>query len=428
MDGSPTMPWGKANLLIGVDVLEAARACSPELPLRVASRGFTSAVVNTAKTPTVLTLMGRDDFEPEELATLIKGQCRPGQFFSFNVGDLCERLLDSKLYANIMMLGVAYQLGFVPLSYKSIQWSIRHAVGREFERNYRAFNIGRKIVLRPDLFGVQAPKQIETVDSTIERKANILRMTSIFGGKNAEEFKRLCRATLEQMPALDDESRRDYAVRLFDAIQWGTLPYGRMYAARIVKTYQQDTAERRYALTRAVIWNLAKVMMIKDEVYVAMMYTSPEKYKRDRRRFGVNPANGDRITYLHLNRPEFTIGGRRIRFHWKGRDWQMRVLRHCRWVRKLLPQWHQAERSFRDWFLNLVDTCEVHEPWRYNLWLDIFKTPESVTGFREVRYPKMEAARRRVGELQHALEAAGDPQYRPARTVSLSSQVSSFRG
>ena len=46
-----------------------------------------NAVVNTGKTPTILTLMGRDDFEPEELATLIKAQCKPGQFFSFNVGE-----------------------------------------------------------------------------------------------------------------------------------------------------------------------------------------------------------------------------------------------------------------------------------------------------------------------------------------------------
>ena len=85
--------------------------------------------------------------------------------------------------------------------------------------------------------------------------------------------------------------------------------------------------------------------MIKDEVYVSMMYTSPEKYKRDRRRFNVNPANGDSITYMHLNRPEFDILGKKIRFHWKGRHWQYAVLRHCRWLRDLLPQWHAEGES-----------------------------------------------------------------------------------
>ena len=219
--GSPVMPFGKADLLVGVDAVEAARACSPHDNLRVASPKFTHAVVNTGKTPTILTLMGRDDFEPEELAQLIKTQCMPGQFFSFNVGDLCERLLDSKLYANIMMLGVAYQLGYIPLHYKSITWAIRHAVGREFERNYRAFNIGRKIVLRPDLFGVNLPKHVESVDQAIERKANILKVSSIWGKGNAEEYKKICRETLGKMPELADAAKRDYAIRLFDAIQWG---------------------------------------------------------------------------------------------------------------------------------------------------------------------------------------------------------------
>jgi indolepyruvate ferredoxin oxidoreductase len=433
LEGSPVMPFGKADLLIGVDAVEATRAVSPTENLRVASPKFTHAVVNTGKTATILTLMGREDFEPEELARIIQGQCKAGQFFSFNVGDLCERLLDSKLYANIMMLGVAYQLGFIPLSYKSLTWAIRHAVGREFERNYRAFNIGRKIVLRPDLFGVSAPKHIETVDQAIERKANILKASSIWGKGNAAAYRQICADSLEKMPSLEDSAKRDFVIRLFDAVQWGALPYARGYATRIVKTYSQDTPDRNFAVTRAVIWNLAKVMMIKDEVYVSMMYTSPEKYKRDRRRFNVNPANGDKITYLHLNRPEFDIAGRKVRFHWKGRDWQYRVMRHCRWLRNILPQWHVKEKGFREWYTKLVDTCDLHAPHdvgHYNLWLEILKSPEPVTGYREVRYPKQETAMQKVAELQHALANGGaEGKFRNTRTVSLTGQVmGTFRG
>ena len=213
----------------------------------------------------------------------------------------------------------------------------------------------------------------------------------------------------------------------------GTLKYARQYASRIVKTYAQDTVERNFAVTRAVIWNLAKVMMIKDEVYVSMMYTSPEKYKRDRRRFNVNPANGDKITYVHLNRPEFEFAGRKFRFRLKGRDWMFRILRHCRWVRNLLPQWHAKERAFREWYMDLVDTCDLvapHDPAAYSLWLDIFKSPETVTGYREVRYPKQEAAIAKVAELKHALAAGpSDPKFRNTRTVSLTPQVlGTFRG
>src|SRR6476646_8442532 len=128
-----------------------------------------------------------------------------------------------------MMLGVAYQLGFIPLNYKSLTWSIRHAVGREFERNFRAFNIGRKIVIRPDLFGVSAPKEVESVEQAIERKANILKASSAWGKGNAREYRQICQETLAQMAGLDDAAKRDYVIRLFDAIQWGTLRYGRQY-------------------------------------------------------------------------------------------------------------------------------------------------------------------------------------------------------
>jgi len=432
--GSPVMPFGKADLLIGVDAAEAARACSAGDNLRVASPKFTRAVVNTGKTTTVLTLMGRDDFDPEELAELIKPRCQPGQFFAFNVGDLCERLLDSKLYANIMMLGVAYQLGFIPISYKSITLAIRHAVGREFERNYRAFNIGRKIVLRPDLFGVNLPKHVETFEQAIERKANILRVSSIWGKSNADAYRRICGETLAQMPRLAADVKRDYVIRLFDAVQWGTLKYARQYSSRIVKTYAQDTggdgrADHDFAVTRAVIWNLAKVMMIKDEIYVSMLYTSPEKYKRDRRRFNVNPANGDKITYLHINVPEFPIGGRKIRFRLLGRDWMYRVVRHCRWMRNLLPQWHAKETAFRQWYMDIVDNCDLaapHDPAIYSLWLEIFKSPEGVTGYREIRFAKQDAVMSKVAELQHTL---GSTSVKSVRSISLASQSQgTFRG
>ena len=92
---------------------------------------------------------------------------------------------------------------------------------------------------------------------------------------------------------------------------------------------------------------------------------------------------------------------------------------------------HAKEKNFRDWYSRLVDTCELHEPWLYNLWLDILKTPEPVTGYREVRYPKMEAAEKRVKELEAAIAAGrNDSRLRnPPRTYNLTNQVmGTFRG
>jgi indolepyruvate ferredoxin oxidoreductase len=114
----------------------------------------------------------------------------------------------------------------------------------------------------------------------------------------------------------------------------------------------------------------------------------------------------------------------KFKFRLKTKDWHSKILRHCRWLRKILPGWHAEEKKFREWYTGLVDACVLTEPWKYDLWLDILKSPETVTGYREVRYPKQEAARKRVAELMHALESGdADGRLRPTRNVSLTNQV-----
>ena len=68
---SPLIPCGKADLLLGLDVLEAARGLEPEGRYRIAHPERTAAIVNTAKTPTIDTLIGQEDFSAEDQADLI---------------------------------------------------------------------------------------------------------------------------------------------------------------------------------------------------------------------------------------------------------------------------------------------------------------------------------------------------------------------
>ena len=61
---SPMIPYGKADLLLGLDILEAVRGITAQSLFRVASPDRTAALVNTAKTETISTLIGKDDFDP----------------------------------------------------------------------------------------------------------------------------------------------------------------------------------------------------------------------------------------------------------------------------------------------------------------------------------------------------------------------------
>jgi indolepyruvate ferredoxin oxidoreductase len=403
---TPQIPYGKADLLLGIDILEAVRAIDPKHPYRVASQDRTAVVVNTAKTPTVLTLMGREDFEPEDLEKMLKANTRSEHYFGFNVGDLCERVLDSKLYANIMMLGIAFQRGLLPLKRQTIEDAIRKVIRHDTERNLRAFNIGRKIAVRPDLFVVELTHDIESARKALRRKVNTIK--AVWGGRRgdklAQQFRVLMKQALRATRGMkvDDALRRDVVIRAYDCLVWGGIAYAKRYCHRLIKTFQSDDAHYHMAVTKAVVWNLAKVMLIKDEVYVSALLTNPEKYRRDRRRFNVNPERGDRIQYRHHNRPEFNLWGHRFRFQWTSRDWQLRLMANLGFLRKFLPGWHRRERDFRDWYESLVDRYLAQpptDPREYQRWLSVLSTPQPVTGYREVRYPKMAAAQLRADEL-----------------------------
>jgi indolepyruvate ferredoxin oxidoreductase len=194
---------------------------------------------------------------------------------------------------------------------------------------------------------------------------------------------------------VDDATLRDFAQRVYDLVQFEGLDYARRYVELVRQVHGWDRPEQAHAATRAAIWNLHKVMAIKDEVYVAHLLTSVEKRRRDRARHHVDPARGDRICYRHLNRPQVTLLGRDLAWNMKTRDWMLYLVKQMRWLRRLLPEWHRQEKEFRDWYVGLVSQIarSAAEPAQYDTLLRILRLPETVTGYREIRYPKMAAAR-----------------------------------
>src|SRR5690606_32568203 len=124
---------------------------------RVAVPERNAAVLNTDRTPTILTLMGRDDFNVEDLEASLRKATRPDCYFSARISSLCARIFRTKLYANITMLGVAYQRGLIPVSLEALKEGIRHTIKADFKKNLRAFDVGRKLVSHPALFWERDP-------------------------------------------------------------------------------------------------------------------------------------------------------------------------------------------------------------------------------------------------------------------------------
>jgi indolepyruvate ferredoxin oxidoreductase len=79
-------------------------------------------------------------------------------------------------------------------------------------------------------------------------------------------------------------------------------------------------------------------------------------------------------------------------------------MRRGKFLRRWLPAWHARERAFRDWYFALADQFAAPaDPASYAAWLKILRLPEEATGYRDVRYPRMEAAQTRATEILASL-------------------------
>ena len=394
---SPIIPYGKADLLIGMDMLEAVRGLDAKAGFRVASPDRTVAIVNTAKTDTVTTLIGQDDFKLADLEKWLQRYTDAEGYFGVNLFDISERYLGNKLYANMMLLGVAFQRGHLPLDLESIQSGLKLAVRpADVKTNQRAFDMGRRLAIDPEIFS--AAPQWQTYKTLLREKCESLSRRRR-GGVLAREYEVLVQQTVERLE-LDDETNRRIALHVYDLIQFEDVAYARLYIEKIKQIHSKDLAEMDYRAAKAAITYLHKVMLIKDEVYVAHLLTSETKLRRDKELYNVDESNGDKINYVHLNRPRFTIMGRNFQWEMDTKNWQLNLMKRMRFLRRWLSQWHKLEKVFRDWYIaEVIDTFEPHDRESYDGHVSALEVPEEVRGYREVRYPKMADARKKVEEL-----------------------------
>ena len=399
---SPMIPYGKADLLLGLDILEAVRGITAQSLFRVASPSRTAAVVNTAKTETISTLIGKDDFDPETLEDELQTFTNPNAYFGIDLFAVSEQLFGNKLYANMMLLGAAFQRQLIPIELEPLQIALKQMVPHaDLDINMKAFTVGRRLALELSESSVNASsvKTLVTYVEMIESKRHILERK--WNGKRlAQEYAMLVEDVVKTLNIGSDSVNRTLALYIYDLVQFEDMGYARMYAEKIKQVYTRDSADYDYRATKAAIRYLHKVMLIKDEVYVAHLLTSEEKLQRDKELYGVDTANGDRIRYVHLNRPHFTVMGLDIERDIDTRNWQLNLMKRMKFLRRWLPQWHAKEKAFREWYItHVIDTFAPVDAERYKKHLRALECVEEVRGYREIRYPKMEVAKQTIEGL-----------------------------
>ncbi len=143
---SPVVGAGHADLYLSGDILQAAA----DRHLEKVEPGRTFAVIDTHVTPTAGML--QTDTQGPELSALEKavsqevGEDRTAFVDSTRIA---ESLFSNHLLANVILLGVAYQHGALPLASERLR-DVMQRQGKAGEDNWRAFEWGRWAVQDPD--------------------------------------------------------------------------------------------------------------------------------------------------------------------------------------------------------------------------------------------------------------------------------------
>jgi indolepyruvate ferredoxin oxidoreductase len=166
----------QADAMIGCDLVVSS---SPKAS-RTFRRGHTRAVVNTTEMSTADFVRFRDATlsAPKRVAAIEEVTGR-GNLSTVAANDLAEALLGNTIYANVLMLGYAWQIGLVPVSNAALLRAIE-LNGVEVEKNAQAFNWGRIAAADPGYITAKIDNPdrqvsgVETLDEIIGRRAEFL--------------------------------------------------------------------------------------------------------------------------------------------------------------------------------------------------------------------------------------------------------------
>jgi indolepyruvate ferredoxin oxidoreductase len=223
------VPAASADVLIACDMLVAA---SPEA-LSLYAKGLTTALGNSDFSPTADFVTNRDiRFDAGAMARKITAATKT--YDACPASHLAEHHLGDAIFANMIMVGFAWQKGLIPVSSRSLYRAIK-LNGVDYERNLQAFETGRKAAHDPAFRG--------------PRDADV--------------------PTPETMPLADLIKRRSD-----ELVAYQDETYAKRYLAKVEQVAAAEAAlGGGETLTRAVAVNLYKLMAYKDEYEVARLYT-----------------------------------------------------------------------------------------------------------------------------------------------------------
>ena len=223
----------EADLVIACDPLVAAKKES----LAVMREGRTHVALNTHGTPTASFVNNPNWQFPEgNCEAAIEQAAGSGGVAKFDAEQLAVQLLGDSLYTNPLMLGYAWQKGWIPLQKSSLLRAME-LNGVQVDNNKAAFEWGRRAA--HDLNAVMA---LTTTAQVIQ---------------------------FARKPGLDEVISK----RVEFLTGYQNAAYAQEYTAFVQKVREAESALGSTRLTEAVARYLFKLMAYKDEYEVARLHT-----------------------------------------------------------------------------------------------------------------------------------------------------------
>jgi len=234
---------GECDLYLGCDSLVATDGGN----LRVADPGRTVAVVSTTEVPTGQMVVNTAARFPARGAVMaaVEGSVASARFL--DAAGLSRRLFDDEQYANMILVGVAYQAGALPIGAAAIE----HAIGLNgvaVDANVAAFRRGRRSVSE------QAPDEPRPEAADGDRPPSLEHLLAV---------------RVPELAAYQDQAYADDYAAVVEAVR-----------AREAAVTGTD------ALAAAVAANLFKLAAYKDEYEVARLSLDPALTGRIEQQFG----------------------------------------------------------------------------------------------------------------------------------------------
>jgi indolepyruvate ferredoxin oxidoreductase len=227
---------GRADLILGADIVVAAGPAA----LPCAARGYTRAVINSyVQSVAAFVLDSNLDFQASSMRLAIK-EALGDPVDYVDATSIAMALFGDSIFANLFLLGIAFQKGLIPVSANSLLKAIE-LNATAVETNTRAFQAGRLYALEPGRFAAEldtegaAKSPDSTLPDLIEHRARFLK----------------------------DYQDRKYALHYRDILD-------------LVIQSDRSVPDGNLLLSAAVARNLFKLMAYKDEYEVARLQTMPE--------------------------------------------------------------------------------------------------------------------------------------------------------